>query len=56
MKVNVEVHRPAESLDQGDAAGLFGSFCISSFPSQMRGDHAVDEAQKKSVIEGNHTQ
>ena len=45
VKVNVEVHRPAESLDQGDGAGLCRGFGIAGFPSQMRSDSAVDDAQ-----------
>ena len=35
----------AESLDQGDSAGLCGGFCITGIPSQMRGNGAVDDAQ-----------
>jgi len=45
VKVNVEVQRPAESLDQGDSAGLCCGFGIASFPCQMCGNGAVDDAQ-----------
>jgi len=49
VEVNVEVYCPAKSLDQGDGACLCGGFCITDFPSQMRGNGAVDEDQNVGI-------
>lgn len=46
VKVDVEVQRRAKSLDEGDCTRPGRVVCIACFLDQMRGNHAVDDAQR----------
>ena len=43
MKVNVEVHRSAESLDQSGRTGVCPGMGITGLVGQVRGNGAVDD-------------
>lgn len=45
MKVDVEVERATEALDQGDGARLCRLVRKPGFSDQMRGQYAIDDAQ-----------
>jgi hypothetical protein len=45
MKMDIEIERTAEALDQGHGAGLCHGLCKARFVCQMRGDGTEDNAQ-----------
>ena len=45
MKVDVEVERTTEALDQSDRAGSGRLVSVACFSDQMRGNHTVDDAE-----------
>ena len=46
MKMNIQVQRATETLDQGDGACVSRRFCITGFSGQVRSNGAVDDTQR----------
>gem|GEM_PF-1706488 len=45
MEMDIQVERGAKPLDQRDGAGVGSLFRKACLPDQMRGNHAVDDAE-----------
>src|SRR5210317_1679952 len=45
MKMDIQIQRTAETLDQGHCAGLCHGFCKARLVRQVRGDGAIDNPQ-----------
>ena len=46
MKMDIQVQRAAEALNQGDGPRVSSRFCITGFPGQVRSNGAADNTQR----------